>query len=118
MDSIISTFHIDWKIILAQAANFAVVFGVLYVFALKPLMKLMKDRTEKIEKGIEDAKANADMLKETSAMSEEILAKARAEAGKMFDQAKREVEVSRAAMIEEAKNSAAAILENGKKTME
>ena len=48
MDSIISTFHIDWKIIIAQAINFGVVFIVLYIFALKPLSKLMNERAEKI----------------------------------------------------------------------
>ncbi len=64
MDSIISTFHIDWKIIIAQAVNFAVVFTVLYIFALKPLSKLMKERSEKIQKGIADAKRSDEMLKQ------------------------------------------------------
>ena len=65
MDSIIATFHIDWKIIIAQVLNFGVVFGVLYLFALKPLMKVMRERTEKIEKGIKDAKENAEVLNNT-----------------------------------------------------
>ena len=54
MDSIINTFHIDWKIIIAQAVNFGIVFVVLYIFALKPLNKLMAERAEKIKKGVED----------------------------------------------------------------
>ena len=55
MDSIISTFHIDWKIIIAQAINFVIVFAVLYFYALKPLSKLMKERSEKISQGLDDA---------------------------------------------------------------
>ena len=62
MDSIISTFHIDWKIIIAQMINFGVVFVVLYIYALKPLGKLMKERREKIETGIEDAKKSSEVL--------------------------------------------------------
>lgn len=62
MDSIISTFHIDWKIIVAQAINFGVVFVVLYIFALKPLSKLMAERSEKISKGINDAKESSQLL--------------------------------------------------------
>lgn len=62
MDSIISTFHIDWKIIIAQAINFGVVFVVLYIFALKPLSKLMAERSEKISKGIDDAKKSNELL--------------------------------------------------------
>lgn len=62
MESIISTFHIDWKIIIAQAINFGVVFVVLYIYALKPLSKLMKERGEKIEMGINDAKRSGELL--------------------------------------------------------
>ena len=62
MESIISTFHIDWKIIIAQAVNFGVVFVVLYVYALKPLGKLMKERGEKIEAGLNDAKKSNELL--------------------------------------------------------
>src|SRR3989344_4480411 len=62
MESIISTFHIDWKIIIAQMVNFAVVFAVLYVYALKPLSKLMKERSEKIEGGLLDAKKSQELL--------------------------------------------------------
>ena len=66
MDSIISTFHIDWKIIIAQMINFGVVFVVLYIYALKPLGKLMKERGEKIEAGINDAKKSGELLQKTS----------------------------------------------------
>lgn len=66
MDSIISTFHIDWKIIIAQAINFGVVFFILYIYALKPLGKLMKERGEKIETGINDAKKSNELLQKAS----------------------------------------------------
>jgi len=66
MESIISTFHIDWKIIIAQAVNFGVVFVVLYVYALKPLGKLMKERGEKIEAGLNDAKKSNELLHKAS----------------------------------------------------
>ena len=80
MESIISTFHIDWKIIIAQAINFGVVFVVLYIFALKPLSKLMAERSEKIARGMDDAKTNATLLEKTKAEYDEVLVKARAEA--------------------------------------
>ncbi len=62
MESIISTFHIDWKIIVTQALNFAVVFVVLYLFALKPLNKLMAERSEKIKQGIDNSKKANELL--------------------------------------------------------
>ncbi len=118
MESIISTFHIDWKIIIAQAVNFGVVFVVLYIYALKPLSKLMTERSEKIAKGIDDAKANAGLLEKTHAEYEAVLAKARTEANKIFQDGKKEAETKKTAMLEEAKLEVAATIENGKKMLE
>ncbi|MBI5139058.1 F0F1 ATP synthase subunit B [Candidatus Nomurabacteria bacterium] len=118
MESIISTFHIDWKIIIAQAVNFAVVFVVLYIFALKPLSKLMAERSEKISKGLEDAKSNAIILKDTNLKYEEMLAKARIEANEIFQNGKKEAESKKALMLEDAKNQVASMINDGKKKLE
>lgn len=118
MESIISTFHIDWKIIIAQAVNFGVVFVVLYIFALKPLSKLMAKRTEKIEKGIVDAKRNEQMLANTKVKYEEALAEARKEADKIFQEGKKEAESKKQAMLEEAKGQVDTIVSQGKKSLQ
>lgn len=118
MESIISTFHIDWKIIIAQAINFAIVFAVLYVYALKPLSKLMAERGEKIAKGLTDAKSNASLLKETEVKHEEILAKARKEASDVFQAGKKEAEAKKTEMLEQARLDVAKMIEDGKKTLE
>ncbi len=118
MESIIGTFHIDWKIILAQALNFAIVFVVLYIFALKPLSKLMAERSEKIGKGITDAKVNAELLAKTQAEYEKVLTDAKNEANKIFQAGKKEAEAKKAEMIEDAKNEVASIIQNGKMVME
>ena len=55
MEEIIKTFHIDWKLLIAQAVNFAIVVFALYKFAYKPLLKTMNERTAKIEQGLKDA---------------------------------------------------------------
>jgi F-type H+-transporting ATPase subunit b len=118
MESIISTFHIDWKIIIAQAVNFAVVFVVLYIFALKPLSKLMAERSEKIAKGMDDAKTNAKLLSETKAEYEAVLVKARSEANIIFQEGKKEAEAKKALMLEDAQKEVSLVIENGKKTLE
>ena len=118
MDSIIATFHIDWKIIIAQAINFGVVFVVLYIFALKPLSKLMAERAEKIAKGLADAKSNESLLKDTALKYEEALIKARTEATRIFEESKKEAENQKTAMLEEAKYQVTTIIENGKRVLE
>ena len=118
MDSIISTFHIDWKIIIAQIINFAVVFTVLYIFALKPLSKLMSERSEKISKGVNDAKTNAELLTKTKAEYDAVLSRARVEADKIFQSGKKEAETQKILMLEEAKKEVTGTIENGKKALE
>ena len=55
MDTLLGTFHIDWRLLVAQIINFAIVFAVLYRFVVKPLQKVMLERTAKIEQGLKDA---------------------------------------------------------------
>lgn len=118
MDSLITTFHIDWKIITAQAINFIIVFIVLYLFALKPLKKLMDERENKIAKGVEDAKVNAQMILNTKAEYDIVITKAKSEAHEIFQEGKREAESKKAEMIEVAKLEVAKMIESGKKTLE
>jgi len=118
MESLISTFHIDWKIIIAQMINFGIVFAVLYVYALKPLSKLMKEREDKIVKGLEDAKSNANILGKTEKEYADALTKARNEANIIFQDGKKEAEVKKSQMLEEARTEVTRMIENGKKTLE
>src|SRR3989338_1590274 len=118
MESIINTFHIDWKIIIAQAVNFAIVFVVLYFFALKPLNKLMAERSEKIAKGVHDAKHNAELLVTTKSEYQAALSKARAEAATIFQEGRKKSEAKRAEMLAEAKSDVERLIANGKKTLE
>ena len=118
MESIINTFHVDWKIIVAQAVNFGIVLAVLYFFALKPLNKLMAERAEKIAKGVNDAKTNAELLIATKSEYEVALAKARAEAQTIFQEGRKKAEAKRAEMMDAAKTEVKTLIENGKKTLE
>ncbi|MSU55544.1 MAG: ATP synthase F0 subunit B [Candidatus Taylorbacteria bacterium] len=118
MASIISTFHIDWQIIVAQAINFVIVFAVLYIFVLKPLNKLMAERSEKIAKGVHDARQNAEMLALTKTEHEAIILKAKSDAQAIFQDGRKKSEAKRAEMLEEAKADVEKLIANGKKTLE
>ncbi|MFA5095223.1 MAG: F0F1 ATP synthase subunit B [Candidatus Paceibacterota bacterium] len=118
MESINNAFHIDFKIIIAQIVNFGIVFAVLYFYAIKPLSKIMKERGDKIEKGISDAKSNAEILNNTKTEYEEALTKARKEADKIFQEGKKEAEAKKILMLEKTKEEVAVMIENGKKNLE
>jgi len=55
MNELISKLGIDWKLLLAQIVNFAVLFWLLKRFAFGPLGAFLKERSKKIAKGLEDA---------------------------------------------------------------
>ncbi|MCX6752353.1 MAG: F0F1 ATP synthase subunit B [Candidatus Nomurabacteria bacterium] len=118
MNEFIATFHIDWKLMIAQLINFGIVFLAFYLLAAKPLSKLMKERGETISKGIDDAKINAEVLEKTSKEYEAVLSKARIEANKIFQDGKKEAETKKTAMLEEAKKEMKTMIENGKKSLE
>ena len=103
---------------IAQAFNFGVVFALLYWFALRPLTKIMRERTEKIEKGIKDAKENAEVLNNSKTEYQGIISKAKNEAHQMFQEGKKEAETKKRTMLEEAQNEVSIMIANGKKNLE
>jgi len=67
---------INWKLFLSQMFNFAVLFGVLTFLVYKPLMKVMKDRTKKIEDGLQKAEEADTRLKEVSVIAKDKIREA------------------------------------------
>ena len=78
----------------------------------------MAERSDKIAKGIDDAKTNASMLERTETEYKAALAAAKAEANKIFQEGKKEAEVKRMEMIEDTKKEVAGMIENGKKVLD
>ncbi len=118
MEELIETFHINWKLMLAQIVNFGLVFFVLYILAAKPLKKLITERTEEITKGLNDAKKNAETLKFTIAEYEATMVKARKEANDFFEKGKKETEAKKVEILAQAQKEMAATIEHGKKIIE
>ncbi len=110
MDSLISIFHIDWRILIAQIINFGIIFFVLYRFAFKPLAKMMNDRTKLIEKSLGDARDIEKKLTETSSEQTEILAQAKRDALAIVEKANVQSEANKAKLIEKTKAEVAVIV--------
>lgn len=52
MQELVSQLGLDWKLLLSQGANFLIVVGVLTALVYRPLLKILKERREKIELGV------------------------------------------------------------------
>ena len=118
MDSLISTFHIDLRLIIAQAINFAIVFAVLYFFALKPLTQVMRDRSKKIEKSLEDAKSIEVSMEKTKKDYQDTLIQARREAQMIMEKASEQAEKKKSEMLDKAKEEIGLIINQEKEKMQ
>lgn len=111
MDSLTETFHIDVKILIAQVINFSIIFVVLYFFAFKPLGKIMRDRTRKIEKSIVDAKKIEEKLTRTDEKYDEVLTKAKKEANEIIERGAIEGEKKKKEIIQKSKEEVQQIIQ-------
>ena len=72
--------------------NFIILLGILYVFAYKPILRVMDQRTARIREGLEAA----DLARQEAAQSQETtqsqLAEARREGQRLLDQARETAE--------------------------
>jgi F-type H+-transporting ATPase subunit b len=62
---------INLPTLVAQIINFAILFGLLYLVAFKPIMRLLDERSRKIRESMEQA----DYIKEQAARAEEEVRK-------------------------------------------
>ncbi|MBU4256904.1 F0F1 ATP synthase subunit B [Patescibacteria group bacterium] len=114
MDSLIETFHIDVKLLIAQIINFAIVFSVLYFFALKPLLKVMGERTKKIEKSIDDAEKIEEKLARSEEEYKKEIIRARKEAEIILEKAGQRAEERKQETIANAKEEIGQIINQEK----
>ncbi|MDD5043352.1 MAG: F0F1 ATP synthase subunit B [Patescibacteria group bacterium] len=114
MDELIKNFHINWQLLAAQIVNFAIVVGVLWFFALKPLIKKMNERTSYIEKSLEDAKQVEANLAKAEELKKERLADATREAERIIKEAKKVIEREKQEALGKTKNEAEKVVAEAK----
>ena len=106
----IGALGIDWRSLLFQVLNFAILLGLLRAFAFRPIIKILEERRRKIEESLKNA---ATVAAAKAAMEQErrtLLATARAEAERLVGQGKERGVVLVAAAEEKAQERSAQLL--------
>ncbi len=67
----LSSLGINLPTLIAQIVNFAILLGLLYLVAYKPIMRMLDERSRKVKEGVEQAEA----MKEKAARAEEEIKK-------------------------------------------
>lgn len=118
MEGLISTFHIDWKLMLAQFVNFVIVFFVLYRFALKPLMNTMAERSATISKSLEQAKKIEDDIAATAETTKAAIKEAKQQSSEIIAAARHEAEGRKDTIVKEAEQKVAQVVAQAKVQIE
>lgn len=111
---LISKFGIDWKLLIAQIINFAILLFVLWKFAYKPILKILEERKHKIQKGLDDAKKGEKLLEEMMERETAKMKEAEQRIGKMLEKAQQDAEHMKKEIVTQAHSQAEELLSRAK----
>ena len=114
MEPLLSVFGVNWKLLLAQGFNFALLLIVLTYFLYKPVLKIIDERREKIAQGVKTAEAAARKLEEAKKESDSIIGSASREAEGLVAVARTRANEQGVEIIRSAENRADSILADAK----
>ena len=115
MQEILHAFGIDWRLIIIQIFNFGILVGILWYFLYTPLLKILRDREEKIQKGVADADAAAEMRAVADLTKQEIIKEAHTEAKKIVNRSTAHAEERSALLAAEAQEKIARTVKEAEK---
>lgn len=104
---------IEPKLLLAQALNFGLLLFVLYRFLYAPILKMLNERSTKIEKSLKEAEEIEIRSTKAKEEHEIMIAEAKKEVAKLLKEAKIIREEMKIAIIKDAENKAEEILKKG-----
>lgn len=97
---------INWGLLIAQLFNVGLVVWLFSVLLYKPILKMLNDRTERIQAGLQEAERVKAQMVDSRREYEAELAKARQEAAGILAQAQERARVQEAEMIAQAQERA------------
>ena len=109
MQQLLSAFGIDWRLLVAQAVNFALVLLALWYFLYKPVLAMMARRQELIAKGVAAAEEAREKLAHADTDVTKRLQAADIEADAIVVRARESAQSEKARLLKEAETRAAAV---------
>ncbi|MEK7614848.1 MAG: F0F1 ATP synthase subunit B [Patescibacteria group bacterium] len=105
---------INAKIFIAQLINFVIVLLVLWKAAYKPLVKLLDERSARIEKSMNDSKEIEARLEATQIEQGKLITEAKSEAASLLEKTREEAEAQKIKLTTHAKEEVQKIIASGK----
>lgn len=105
----------DWQVALANLVNFLIIFFILKRYAFKPIANVIKERQDKVDEGLDNAKRAETSLLEADKEKESVIMQARQEANNIVAGAKDQADALLTAKTAEATKQHDEIVAEGKK---
>lgn len=110
MEQILSTFGIDWHLLVINMVNFGLLLLVLWYFLYAPVMRMLEERREKVSQGVRDAQIAGERLAEVEHSRRETLAAAGKEADSIIASARAAGSAKERELVEKGEATVATIL--------
>lgn len=105
---------LDYKILIAQVVNFAILLLILYKIGYQPILKFVHDRTTTIERGVQQALEAKTALTTAKSEHTRIVQEAKQAAQQVLDEAKTQAQVQGQTLIERSKSEAQKVIVKAK----
>ena len=105
---------LNYPSLIVFLVNFGILLVILYMFAYKPLLRLMDQRTDKIREGLEAAETARDEMAKSQADTQRALNEARIEGQRLIEQAREMAERYRSDEHDRARQEAEALIERAR----
>lgn len=110
-------FGVNWKILIAQIINFAIVAFLLYRFAFKPILATLDERQKKIAEGLKFSEEMEQELRNAEREREATLAKASLEGKNIISEAREKAKEFLEEQAQNAIGKADAIVKKAEETI-
>ena len=112
MDQLLTTFGVNWKLLIIQGINFGILLTVLTYFLYKPILKIIDERREKIAEGVRTALAASRRLEEAKTESDSIVGSAARDAEQLVAGARTRAEEKGTEILKVAEARAQSVLKD------
>ena len=112
MTEFLEKLGIDGRLLLSQAVNFLLLLVVFRIFAYKPILKVLKDRRERIEEGLAKAKEAGERLDQVNLIAKNKIKEAEQQALGIIKNTEDEAKKVEAKLLEQARQKEAELLKS------
>jgi F-type H+-transporting ATPase subunit b len=110
MEEALHNLGIEWTALIAQGINFSILLLVLWKFVYKPVLKILDERSSKVEESIKNTLAIEEKLAKASDESAKIIENAKKEADKIIGESKNSAKEISQKIIEDAEEKSKKII--------